>query len=409
MFTSKRCKSNADCCSPSERTTMIYVGIDVASEKHDICIMNGEGEIFKTIFTIKNCKTEYKKLLCTINDAKKFWNDSKVSIGIESTGVYSAVLVNYLSEIEDLDIIYINPILTNMFQHSERVHYAKTDATDAKGICMFLNSKNKRLLTYTKPLYHILEIKELSRETKRVSKQINKIANRLRGLLQRIFPELLNQLEDICSDSCLNFLIKYPTPSFIKNKRNFNDIYALTNGKRINLDPLIKLSKETIGTNTEIDKIIVKGLATELKNLCDLKREYVAKLKYFASLYCVNLLSIPGIGPINSCLILGEIGNINNFPNFDSLLAYAGLNPKVYESGKYKASGLSMSKKGSAYLRNAIISSSEIIVQNDEKFRAYFEKKISEGKKYKVAIGHVAKKLTRIIYYILKNNQPYKL
>ena len=120
---------------------MIYVGIDVASEKHDVCIMNSNGEVFKHIFTISNHKSEYKKLLNSIEEAKKLWKDSKVSIGIESTGVYSEVLVNYLSKIEDLDIIYINPILTNMFQHSECVHYAKTDAADAKGICLYLSSK----------------------------------------------------------------------------------------------------------------------------------------------------------------------------------------------------------------------------------------------------------------------------
>ena len=199
---------------------MIYVGIDVASEKHDVCIMNGEGEIFKTIFTIRNCKTEYKKLLCTINEAKKFWNDSKVSIGIESTGVYSAVLVNYLSEIEDLDIIYINPILTNMFQHSERVHYAKTDAIDAKGICMFLSSKNKRLLTYTKPSYHILEMKSLTRELVSTNKQINQITNRLTGILHIVFPEFFECIHDICTDTAVEILIKYPTPDLLKKKRN---------------------------------------------------------------------------------------------------------------------------------------------------------------------------------------------
>ena len=66
---------------------MIYVGIDVASEKHDVCIMSEHGEIFKSVLQIKNSKSEYKKLLGYINDAKKLFNDSKIRIGIESTGV----------------------------------------------------------------------------------------------------------------------------------------------------------------------------------------------------------------------------------------------------------------------------------------------------------------------------------
>lgn len=87
---------------------MICVGIDAASQKHDICIMNHDGEIFKRIFTIKNGKTEYKKLLNEIEAAKKFWKDSKVCIGIESTGVYSETLIDYLSKIEAYEIIYIS-------------------------------------------------------------------------------------------------------------------------------------------------------------------------------------------------------------------------------------------------------------------------------------------------------------
>ena len=389
---------------------MIYVGIDVASEKHDVCIMNGEGEIFKTIFTIRNCKTEYKKLLNTIKDAKKFWNDSKVSIGIESTGVYSAVLVNYLSEIEDLDIIYINPILTNMFQHSERVHYAKTDAIDAKGICMYLSNKNKRLLTYTKPSYHILEIKSLSRETKKIGKQINKTANHLRGIIHTVFPEFFECIHDICTDTAVEILIKYPTPDLLKKKRNFEDIKKnLKPGKRINLGPLIELAKNSVGTFNDSDKIIITGLSKTLKMFIEQKKNYVARLNTLACKYCKNLLTVPGIGSINACAIIGEIGNIENFHGYESIISYAGMNPIVYESGKYKGNGLSISKKGSPYLRNAIIRSANLIVMKDDKFKEYFDKKISEGKPYKIAMGHVAKKLTRVIYQILKNDTPYKM
>lgn len=387
---------------------MIYVGIDVASEKHDVCIMNGNGEVFKHIFTISNHKSEYKKLLNSIEEAKKLWKDSKVSIGIESTGVYSEVLVNYLSKIEDLDIVYINPILTNMFQHSECVHYAKTDAADAKGICLYLSSKSKRLFTYTQPSYHIKELKSLSRETKRIGKDINKIANHLRGVLHVVFPEIFKCFRDICTDTCVELLIKYPTPDLIGNKRSYSDIYSkLNKGKRIKLDSLKELAKNTIGSWSESDGLVIKSLAQNLKLLMNQKKHFVQRLEVLSRKYCKNLLTVPGIGPINACTIMGEIGNINNFHGADSLIAFAGLNPIVYESGKYKGTGLSISKKGSPYLRNAIVRSSNIIVMFDDKFREYFEKKISEGKPYKVAMGHVSKKLIRVIYQILKKDVKY--
>lgn len=389
---------------------MICVGIDAASEKHDVCIMNQEGEIFKRIFTIHNNKTEYKKLLNEIEAAKKFWNDSKISIGIESTGVYSETLVNYLSKIEAYEIIYINPILTNMFQHSEVIHYAKTDKIDAKGICIFLSDKRKRLYTYTPPSYTILEMKSLGREMSHLNKQINKVVNRLSGILHIVFPEFFQVFDKVKGTTCLEYLRLYPTPDMIVRKHSLDDVYNKLNsrGRRIdNLDNLINLAKETVGHSTKSDAISIRFLASQLQLLYSQKEAMIDRMDTLVAENAMNLAWIPGMGAITACTIMGEIGDISNFHRADSLVAYAGINPMVYQSGKYEAKGLSMSKKGSSYLRNAIILVSRLIIQYDEKFKAYYEKKRAEGKTYNVAIGHVSNKLTRVIYHILKYNEPY--
>lgn len=389
---------------------MICVGIDVASDKHDVCIMNQEGEIFKRIFTIHNSKTEYKKLLNEIEAAKKFWKDSKVSIGIESTGVYSKTLVNYLSKIEAYQIIHINPILTNMFQHSEVIHYAKTDKIDAKGICNFLSEKKKKLYTYTPPSYTMLEMKSLGREMNHLNQQINKTTNRLTGLLHIVFPEFFEVFDKVKGAACLEYLRLYPTPDMIVRKRSLDDVYnKLDNRGRKNdtLDNLINLAKETVGHFTKSDAISISFMASQLQLLYKQKEEMVDRMDALVVENAMNLAWIPGMGPITACTIMGEIGDITNFHGADSLVAYAGINPMVYQSGKYDAKGLSMSKKGSSYLRNAIILVSRLIIQHDEKFKAYYEKKRAEGKSYNVAIGHVSNKLTRVIYHILKYNEPY--
>ena len=389
---------------------MICVGIDAASDKHDVCIMNQEGEIFKRIFIIHNSKTEYKKLLNEIEAAKKFWNDSKVSIGIESTGVYSETLVNYLSKIEAYEIIYINPILTNMFQHSEVIHYAKTDKIDAKGICIFLSDKRKRLYTYTPPSYTILEMRSLGREMNHLNKQINKTVNRLTGIIHIVFPEFFQVFDKVKGQTCLEYLRLYPTPDMIVRKHSLDDVYNKINvrGRRINsLDNLIKLAKETIGHSTKSDAISISFLASQLQLYYSQKETMVDRMDALVVENAMNLAWIPGMRAITACTIMGEIGDISNFHGADSLVAYAGINPMVYQSGKYEAKGLSMSKKGSSYLRNAIVLVSRLIVQYDEKFKAYYEKKRAEGKTYNVAIGHVSNKLTRVIYHILKYNEPY--
>ena len=170
---------------------MIYVGIDVASNKHDVCIMNENGEIYGKKFQIKNTKDEYKKLLNKINDAKKLFNDSIVRIGIESTGVYSSTILNYFSNIENIEVIFINPVLTSMFQLSESVHYAKTDSIDAEGICNYLIDKKNKLFTYTPISYQIQKIKSLYRELVKLNKLITQTSNRLTSLVHIVFPEFL--------------------------------------------------------------------------------------------------------------------------------------------------------------------------------------------------------------------------
>ena len=390
---------------------MICVGIDAASQKHDICIMNHDGKIFKRIFTIKNGKTEYKKLLNEIEAAKKFWKDSKVCIGIESTGVYSETLIDYLSKIEAYEIIYINPILTNMFQHSEVIHYAKTDKIDAKGICLFLFDKHKRLYTYTKPSYTILEMKSLGREMDHLNKMITKTSNHLTGLLHIVFPEIFNVFNKVKHKTCLEYLKLYPTPDMVVHKRNLNIVSKNVGpGGRIESDinDLIGYAKETIGKYSKSDAIIVYSLAQQLSFFYQQKEMMIERMDEVVRENYKHLLSIPGMGPITACTIIGEIGNIDNFHGAGSLVAYAGINPMVYESGNYKATNLSMSKKGSSYLRNAIITVSRLIVFHDETFKKYFDKKIAEGKHYNVAIGHISNKLTRVIYRILKYGEEYQ-
>ena len=390
---------------------MICVGIDAASQKHDICIMNHDGEVFKRVFTIKNNKAEYKKLLNEIETAKKFWEDSKVCIGIESTGVYSETLIDYLSKIEAYEVIYINPILTNVFQHSEVIHYAKTDKIDAKGICLFLFDKHKRLYTYTRPSYIIKEMKSLGRELHHLNKVIAKTSNHLTGLLHIVFPEFFRVFNKVKGKACLEYLRLYPTPDMIVRKRNLNNVYKnICPGGRIrnDLNVLILLAKETVGVYNKSDGIVISSLASRLEMLQKQKTKMIERMEELAKDNANHLLSIPGIGYVTACTIMGEIGNINNFRGSESLVAYAGINPMVYESGNYKATNLSMSKKGSVYLRNAIIMVSRLIVLRDETFKNYFDKKMAEGKHYNVTIGHISNKLTRVIYHILKYGEDYK-
>ena len=149
--------------------------------------------------------------------------------------------------------------------------------------------------------------------------------------------------------------------------------------------------KQTIETILFFDKQI----ETYEKEIASIMKEYGQVI-----------LSIPGIGEITGAMILSEIGNINKFSSADKLLAFAGLDPSVYQSGQYEAN-LKISKRGSKYLRWAIHQASFIIYQHDKTFSDYYHKKANEGKEHYVIIGHIEKKLVRVIYSLLKNNKSF--
>ena len=118
-------------------------------------------------------------------------------------------------------------------------------------------------------------------------------------------------------------------------------------------------------------------------------------------------MTIPGIGYTLAAIILAEIGDINNFSSPAKLLAFAGMEPSTYQSGKYNASKTPMVKRGSTYLRWAIMQAARLVAMRDPTFAAYMAKKRSEGKPHKVAMSHVAKKLIRVIYALEKQGVDY--
>ena len=121
------------------------------------------------------------------------------------------------------------------------------------------------------------------------------------------------------------------------------------------------------------------------------------------------ITTIPGIGNIIGATILGEIGDINRFSSGAKLVAYAGIDASVSQSGEYECTNNHMSKRGSPYLRKALFRAAFVASNSDPVFKAYYQKKRMEGKHHNVAVGAVARKLCYTIYAVVKTNVPYEV
>ena len=386
---------------------MIFVGIDVASDKHDFFIANELGEVYsKRSITIDNSILGFKKLHKSITEFCEAKNDYKVRIGLESTGFYHLNIIKYLLD-NNFEVMLINPILTNMFKKSKRVHKAKTDNIDSQYICKYLLDTKQDFKPYTITSYHTEGLKSLSRERFCLVEDLRKVKLSIYRVLTQLFPEYLKLFSNVYQGSALNILELYNSPKKL-SKAQLNTIASLIHGGcKTSADDVIKAAKNSIGIDSDILSFQLTQLIKRLKSLNSEIHEYDSMIKSYVDKINSNILTIPGIGYTTAGIILGEIGDISRFQGPDKLTSFCGLDIEVYESGKFKATNHKISKKGSKYLRYALWQVAKVCWIYDPIFNKYYLKKKSENKHHFVILGHIENKLVRVIYSILKNNTKY--
>lgn len=144
---------------------MIYVGIDIASEKHDFFMIQAKTGITfsKSSITIQNSHGGYKKLHESIRAFCGAIGDSQIRIGLESTGIYHTNIISFLLS-QNYQVMMINPILTNMARKASKVHCPKNDNLDSQTICKYMIDNSDKFSPYTLSLYHNEALKSLSRK-----------------------------------------------------------------------------------------------------------------------------------------------------------------------------------------------------------------------------------------------------
>ncbi|QOR37025.1 IS110 family transposase [Clostridium sp. 'deep sea'] len=384
---------------------MIYVGIDVASTKHDCFIVNSEGEVIEEVFTIANNKAGFEKLLSKIPKVNK----SKIKIGLESTGHYSNNIRNYLYE-KGFNLVVLNPLSTNLYRKAQTLRKTKTDKIDAKMIAKILHTEDHK--PYTPISYHINEIKSLTRIRTRWVKICSSHKISITRILSCTFPELKQNFPSIHQKSMYEALKEYPSAESLKNAHltKLTNILTKNSNGKYTKDTAIKIKKlaqNSIGVvckSHEMDLVYsIEEVQACQKRIKNIEQEIKGMMTGLDS----PILSIPGISIVYGSIILSEIGSIHNFSSPSKLLAYAGLDPSTKQSGKFKGNG-KMVKRGSTYLRAALISAARSVAMYDSVFKDYLNKKLNEGKHYFVALSHVARKLIRVIYHLLRNNVIFK-
>lgn len=379
---------------------MLYVGIDIAKSKHDLACIDETGETVITNFRFVNSYQGFHQLKLKLEQLSPITQD--VQIALESTGHYNYNIVVFLREL-GYNVFAYNPFIIKQFAKSQSLRKTKTDRKDALLIA-------RKLRSDVAPEYYqtdksMDELKELTRYQNRLIQSRSKCKNLYIRLLDIIFPELHRVVSNLHNHFVYELLTKYPSAQKIARAR-FSSLLKI---KRLTADKarqIQEIAKQTIGNASTV-------LSLELVQLIESIQHYdkqINQVQEEINLLMVELnspiTSIPGIGSRLGAIILAEIKNIHNFKNPNQLQAFAGLDPAIYQSGQMDNTG-HMVKRGSSYLRYALIQAAKLISMYSPHFKAYLRLKISQGKHYNVAVTLVTKKLIRIIYHLLKNNQTF--
>ena len=387
---------------------MTYVGIDVAKDKHDCYIVNSDGEILADVFTIPNNRNGFNLLFQTLQSVAP--DLSKVKVGLEATGHYSYNILGFLLD-KDLSTFVINPLHTNLFRKSTSLRRTKTDKVDARTIAAMLAS-NVVPTSYTATSYHNEELKSLTRYRSDKVQERAKLRTSVARLVNILFPELEKLVPTLHMNSVYTLLSNFPEAKQIASCHLTRLVHLLSESSkgRYKRDKAIQIreaAKTSIGSVMPAKSLELKHTIHLIEILTEEINEIEISIREIMDRDPSPILTIPGINYRMGAMILAEIGDFSRFDSPDKILAYAGLSPSTYQSGKLDNAYSHMEKRGSRYLRYALYNATRYVCIWDPTFAAYLAKKRAEGKHYNVAISHAAKKLLRVICALQKSGKTY--
>lgn len=386
---------------------MFYLGIDVAKDKHDCIIIGSDGEVLVKPFTIPNNRNGFDGLLARIKMCGKDF--SKMRIGLEATGHYCNNLLEFLIA-NQLPTTVINPLHTNLYRKGQSLRKTKTDTVDAQSIATML--RTECLEPYSLSSYHVRELKSLTRYRFSMVQDCGKLKSSYSRLCCILFPELEKLVPSLHMASVYALLSEFPGSKAISSchlSRLSNLLCSASKG-HYGKEKAIEIrdaARKSIGSGSEMKSFELQQTIQRIRILNEQIEEIEVRINLMVDEFDSPILTVPGISYCTAAVIIAETENFRNFDSAEKVLAFAGLEPSVYQSGQLNSTHAKMVKRGSKYLRFALFNAAKYVCHWDTGFHQYLDKKRSEGKAYNVAVSHAAKKLTRVLFHLVKADKEF--
>ena len=390
------------------RRFTLFCGIDVAKASHVACLLDIDGQFLFQSQTFSNDADGLARLLTRLREAA---GHRPVLVGMEATGHYWYALHEYLVR-HRFSVVVLNPIQTA--DHGRRqIRKTHTDKVDARRIAHLLKSGDYRRSLVPEDLG--MTCRQLSRLLYALVRQRARLKQLIGCKLDWLWPEFENQLADplgptgraILHAACTPAeLLAVPEPTLL-------ELIQKASRKKLGADLAQRLrgcAQNSIGMRrgSQGAALAIRTLLTAMDAARPVRLELQRQIVALSARLPRYLFTLPGIDELRAVALFGETDPISALASPEQLVAFAGLDLTVFQSGQYQAPRRHISKRGSPHLRRTLWTMASIAVRQEGELRDRYLRHRKRGLHHLAAVTAVALKLARIVWRILKDARDFR-
>lgn len=384
-----------------------FCGIDVAKQKHVACVLDQDGQFVARAQSFNNDAKGYESVLARLKNAG---GSRQVLVAMEATGHYWYSLHDFLVR-QGYTVVVLNPIQTAQ-QANKGIRKSQTDKIDARHIATLVkNGEHRPALV---PGECAMTCRQLTRLRYTLIRQIARIKQLVWSRLHPVWPEYEPLFADPFGKTSRKLLMTAPTPADLLalSDQELNELIRKTSRGKFGPARACKIRQAaayTVGMRRGLEgtRISIRSLLAQIEVLLPIREQLEADIAALADRLPGHILTLPGTDALKAVSLFGETDPIEAFTAPAQLVAFAGLDPVVSESGQYKAPRRRISKRGSPFLRRTLWAMTMRALQQEGDLRNYWLRKRREGVHHLAAVTATTIKLCHVTWRILTDRRDY--
>jgi transposase len=384
-----------------------FCGIDIAKNKHVACVTDRDGKLIVRSQSFTNDAEGYQRILDRLQEVG---GPSKVAIAMEATGHYWYSLHDFLIR-HRYDVAVLNPIQTAK-QVTKGIRKTQTDRIDAHHIAVLLKNGEHRPALIPGELG--LTCRRLTRLQHGMVNQQSRIKRILWAQLHPVWPEYEPLFATPFCKTGRTLLNTAPTPQDVLalSREDLVDLIRKTSrGKygSLQADKIRQAAEKSVGTHRGLTaaRTAIRLLLAQLDALKPIREQLEGEIETLASRLPDYLMTLPGASPLRIVSLFGETDPIEAFASPAQLIAFAGLDLVVSQSGEYQAPRRRISKRGSPFLRHTLWAMAHRACYQEGDLRDYWLRRKGQGLSHLESVTAVAIKLCPVVWRIMTDRRNY--